>query len=268
MRTSDKPRFLAVLDFEATCADERDSDWSIERQEIIELPIALVSVDERRHLDTFHTFIEPTEQSQLTAFCTELTSIRQDEVTGQPKIGDAMAAFDAWVLQHGLEPQSCCVVTCGDWDLKRMWPKQASLVPGLATPPLFRRWCNIKKVFAQATGNKAMGMMGMLEVAGLRHEGRHHRGLDDVLNLVRVVQWLLEQGVDVGWTWSDADRKTERARLDKKLSRRSRAREQQRAALASLPDAVAEGVRSGLRTELAALDSELEVLERHLHVFG
>ncbi len=196
-------RFIAVLDFEATCADAAATPvWDLARQEIIEFPVTLVSLDRREAVDTFHSFVRPTEQPRLTAFCTELTSIRQDEVDGQPTISDVVARFDDWVREHQLTPENCTVATCGDWDLRRMWPKQAGLVEGLGTPALFRRWCNLKVVFSKHTGHRRQDMMGMLRAAGIPHVGHHHRGADDVRNLVAIALWLHDQGASIEATAS------------------------------------------------------------------
>ncbi|MBW2463313.1 MAG: exonuclease domain-containing protein [Deltaproteobacteria bacterium] len=196
-------RFIAVLDFEATCADTAATpDWQVERQEIIEFPVTLVSLDRREAVGSFHSFVRPTEQPRLTAFCTELTSIRQNEVDGQPPITEVIGRFDDWVREHRLTPDNCTVATCGDWDLLRMWPKQAGLVPSLETPALFRRWCNLKRVFSKHTGRRMQDMMGMLAAAGIPHVGRHHRGADDVRNLVALTLWLHDHGASLGATAS------------------------------------------------------------------
>lgn len=189
--------FLAVLDFEATCGD---AGFDSSLQEIIELPVALVSLADARVVATFGTFVRPTRQPVLTAFCTELTGIRQSDVDGAPTILDAMAQLDVWLTEH--DAHAALAATCGDWDLKQMWPRQLSLERRLVTPPLFRAWCNLKVPFQQVTKTKAKGMMGMLATLGLAHEGRHHRGADDVKNLCRIALELHRRGAELAVTAS------------------------------------------------------------------
>ena len=65
------PRYLLVLDFEATCGD------GIRDQEIIELPTFVYDFEEDKVLATFHEYIRPIANPRLTEFCTKLTGIEQ-----------------------------------------------------------------------------------------------------------------------------------------------------------------------------------------------
>ncbi len=264
-------RILAVLDFEATCADvSATPQWDLDRQEIIEVPVGLVSVADGSVVDSFSTLVRPVEQPLLTDFCTGLTSIRQDELVGQPTIGQALADLGRWLDDHDADETNTLVTTCGDWDLLRMWPKQAALVPDLQTPPLFQRWCNLKVVYQEATGRKRAGMMGMLRGLGLPHEGHHHRGADDVRNLCRVVIELLTTGAQFRPTWSDPERTRERKRHERKLSQLESAATAKRRALAELPglpDGSAPQVRSRMERQLEQLLSEAQRLTSMIRVF-
>ena len=59
---------------------------------------------------------------------------------------------------------------------------------------------NIKELFPAPEGWKgkgkyrARGMTDMLDSLGLELEGRHHSGIDDTLNIARVVVELLQRG--------------------------------------------------------------------------
>lgn len=200
---SSPPTYLAVLDFEATCADKNiDVGWDAAKQEIIELPVALLSVAERKVIATFESFVRPTQQPKLTAFCTALTTITDADLEGQPEITEVIERLHTWLDAHGVNAENTCVATCGDWDLKTMWPRQVKLVPALAarSPEIFRTWCNLKVVFQKHTGMKATGMIPMLERMGITHQGTHHRGIDDVRNLCALAVRLLEDGAVVGPT--------------------------------------------------------------------
>jgi ERI1 exoribonuclease 3 len=261
---------LAVLDFEATCADRNvDPMWDSSQQEIIEFPVALVSIAERRVVDSFATFVRPSRQPILTAFCTQLTTIQQEDLEGQPMIGEVLTRFATWLDAHGITDDNTCAVTCGDWDLRRMWPLQASLVPDLhgRTPRLFRRWCNLKVAFGAHTGTRASGMMGMLQQLGLAHEGVHHRGVDDVKNLCKVVTHLLEAGAEIRPTWTERERDVERQLYETKLLEASSALAAKRAARDELPPSVPETVRAKFDDQLEHLSSELDRWRAYVGVF-
>lgn len=76
----------------------------------------------------------------------------------------------------------------------------------------FDRRINIKRVFkkvmteaGQMDGRRQskqrLGMLGMLRKCGLQLEGRHHSGIDDSRNILRIAQALIERG----WVPSEAD---------------------------------------------------------------
>jgi inhibitor of KinA sporulation pathway (predicted exonuclease) len=178
-------------------------------------------------------------------------------------IHDAMAALTKW-----LSNRDALAVTCGDWDLKTMWPRQVGLEPTLQTPPLFRRWCNLKHPFRALTGNNGGGMMAMLTAMGLAHEGRHHRGADDVANICRIVIAMLGRGLTIEATWADEQRAKEHAQWRRKWSETQaelRAREQ---ALAALPAEVSPAVRAQLEATVARLERDVVRLQAQRDVFA
>jgi ERI1 exoribonuclease 3 len=52
----------------------------------------------------------------------------------------------------------------------------------------FRKYINIKKYFFKLVKvrERVNGMMDMLKVLGLKHEGKHHSGIDDVINICNI----------------------------------------------------------------------------------
>ena len=95
--------------------------------------------------------------------------------------------------------QNYIFVTCGDWDLKTMLPRQCKAFKE-EVPAVFQRWLNIKNFYAEATGDggkKKNGTVGMLEGLSLKLEGRHHCGLDDCRNISQILIELLYQRRDV-----------------------------------------------------------------------
>jgi inhibitor of KinA sporulation pathway (predicted exonuclease) len=196
--------YFCVLDFEATCEKGRRNGPTFQA-EVIELPSVLLDGRTMRAVDEFQSYVRPVVNPVLTAFCTELTGIEQSWVEESPPFPEALRQHTAWLQKHGIavsgaSGKSVACVTCGDWDLKTMLPDQLRLLHGRrpAVPAHFRRWVNIKKVYAQSvpTGrrSKASDLTGMLKGLGLTLEGRHHSGIDDCRNIANVVRALAERG--------------------------------------------------------------------------
>ena len=105
-----------------------------------------------------------------------------------------------------LEPEgmaSHLFVTCGDWDLKTMLPNQLSISDAdygldeqgnLIAP--YNRWINIKTPFRKHVElpRVNIGMAGMLKKLKLDLVGRHHSGIDDCKNILRIIQTMREGG--------------------------------------------------------------------------
>lgn len=186
---------LVILDFEATCQPGTPPT----PQEIIEFPSVLIDLREEGVIDEFESFVRPVHHPQLSEFCTELTSIRQEDVACAPVFAEVFDRHLAWLKGHqllgGEDPG--VIVTCGDWDLSTMLPVQcrASERSIAEVPRIYRRWINIKKIFSKTRrGAKAFGMPTMLSNLGLELVGRHHRGIDDCRNIARMAQALATVG--------------------------------------------------------------------------
>ena len=113
-----KLKNFLVLDFEATCDRVR-----IDPQEIIEFPCLLLN-DKLEQVATFHEYIRPVGIQTLTPFCTELTGITQDMVDEKSNFSEVLAKFCSWVEENGISSTDSSFVTCGQWDLVDMLPRQ------------------------------------------------------------------------------------------------------------------------------------------------
>lgn len=189
--------YAVVLDFEATCGAEENPH----PQEIIEFPSVLLELKTGRKIDEFTSFIRPVHNTELTKFCIDLTSIEQDDVDNAPSFADVLERHIMWLGRHGVNAGNGILVTCGDWDLQIMFPKQC----GIARPevralyPIYSRWLNVKSLFCAVVGRKkAPGMLGMIHALGLTLQGRHHRGIDDCRNIANILLSLTDRGGRVG----------------------------------------------------------------------
>jgi len=108
----------------------------------------------------------------------------------------ALDKYQNWLKSNGLnlEDKNFAIITCGDWDLKTMLPKQCDLVQS-SVPSFCKSWINIKQVFSVFYNQPIVDMPYMLEYLHLPLVGRHHSGIDDCKNITSIVMTMLEDGV-------------------------------------------------------------------------
>ncbi|KAI0756628.1 exonuclease [Daedaleopsis nitida] len=197
-------RYLLILDFEATC-DNTGRVVPRDEMEIIELPTLLYDMEQDKVPAIFHEYIQPARHSALTSFCTQLTGISQETVDTADIFPSVWGRYQTFLRQHHLldDAESVAFLTCGDWDLKTMLPQQLRLSgvqPGLdastgALAAPYNRWINVKTSFRDFYGLKSSkGMVGMLQHLKMGLEGRHHSGIDDCKNILRIVQRMQRDG--------------------------------------------------------------------------
>jgi inhibitor of KinA sporulation pathway (predicted exonuclease) len=187
-------RFV-VIDFEATC----DEPYNPDPQEIIEFPAVVVDPGGASDAVEFHSYVRPVVHPRLTPFCAKLTGIAQNVVSAAPTFPEVMARFAEWGREH-CGPDSL-VVTCGDWDLGSLLPRQCTQHL-LAVPAWANQWANLKRVFAWnfPHASERAGLPEIAAALGISLVGRLHSGIDDARNIARVLRKMLEFGVDVANT--------------------------------------------------------------------
>ncbi|MEM9456768.1 MAG: 3'-5' exonuclease [Myxococcota bacterium] len=168
-----------VVDLEATC----DQHHGIPRQEteIIEIGAVLVDRETLEPQGEFQTFVRPVIHPQITEFCTELTSITQDNVDGAPRFAQAMAELSQWL------PRPVTMASWGAYDHNQF---RTEARRRRVTLPWGNDHFNIKEAFAKRFGRR-MGVSGALRRVGLTFDGRAHRGIDDARNIVRLLPHAL-----------------------------------------------------------------------------
>lgn len=174
---------LAIVDFEATCCD-KDS-FPREEMEIIEIGSVAVETTTGKILSEFCTFIRPQRNPLLTKFCTDLTTITQDDVDGAPLFHGATAAFSAWLARF----EAPVFASWGDYDRQQL-EKDCAFheVPF----PFANGHRNLKAEFSAAIGSsKRFGLGQAIGKLGLSFTGTAHRGIDDARNIARVYKEIL-----------------------------------------------------------------------------
>jgi len=172
---------IIVVDIEATCWDKMPPpDGQI--NEIIEIGLCIYNVDEDEISGKRSIFVKPVA-SKVSPFCTELTTITQDDVD-----------------EHGIDYADACQLLVDEYNARKyVWASW-----GGYDHKMFRKQCkrmgvsypfgdkhmNIKSVFADYAG-KRMGMARALRHTGLELEGTHHRGDDDAWNIAHLLQYMV-----------------------------------------------------------------------------
>lgn len=178
---------IIVLDFEATCWETPAAQGN-KSQGIIEFPSVLIR--DNKVVSEIQNYVKPKEK--VSKFCTELTGITQATVDNGVTLSKAVQEHDKWVREN--DAYDAYVVTCGNWDLGTMLPKQCSMND---TPEYLRQWINIKDEFQYFYNtSKPMGMAGMLKYLKIPLVGKHHSGIDDCRNLSKIWIRMVNDGYD------------------------------------------------------------------------
>ncbi|MFG2781866.1 exonuclease domain-containing protein [Streptomyces prunicolor] len=177
-------QLLNVVDVEATCWDRGRPPGAV--SEIIEIGLTVVDLASAERVARHRILVRPV-RSTVSEFCTELTGLTQHDVDGGVDFAEACRLLAA---EHhaGSRPWA----SWGDYD-RNQFTLQCRHT---RTPyPFGRHHTNAKTAFTEAHGlRKRPGMAQALEIAGLRLEGRHHRGEDDAWNIAALVLHLSERG--------------------------------------------------------------------------
>ena len=137
---------LIVVDFEATCDSGEECLTRLQqcdRHEIIEFPALWLDARDAVERGCFHEYVRPTETHhaqyhapeappslarQLSAFCTQLTGITQEQVNGAAPLADVLSRFVQWIeacgLAAALRNGTAVFIAHGGWDLGDQLPRE------------------------------------------------------------------------------------------------------------------------------------------------
>ncbi|PZO11386.1 MAG: 3'-5' exonuclease [Betaproteobacteria bacterium] len=175
---------VLVIDLEATCSNDESITGS--NMEIIEIGACWVN-PKGEILDTFQSFVRPVLNRILTPFCTQLTTIAQDEVDGAPTFDQVAPLLQEFAVKHYEE--NSIWTSWGNYDRSQF--EYDSARHGVENPVAHLPHANLKKIFAKKRKIKRVGMMGALQIAGIEHTGEHHRALDDAINISKLLKVAL-----------------------------------------------------------------------------
>lgn len=173
---------VLVVDVESTCWEGGVAPHGQSR-EIIEIGVAVIDVATLKREEKRSVLVKP-EHSYVSAFCTKLTTIQDDDLRDAISLAEA-----ATVLVTEFKSKERLWASWGDYDLLQFRSEC-----GLKNIeyPFGHRHLNIKTLDAVAHGlTSERGMAPTLRRLGLPLEGTHHRGGDDAWNIAGILCKML-----------------------------------------------------------------------------
>ncbi|MCX7596777.1 MAG: exonuclease domain-containing protein [Fischerella sp.] len=178
-------QYFLIVDVEATCSNDNSIPRS--ETEIIEIGAVMLNGETWIIESEFQQFIRPVRHPQLTNFCTQLTTIRQEDVDAASTFPEVISRFQEWVYSFP-NPIFC---SWGDYD-KNQFIRDCKFhkVPY----PFSSEHRNIKKEFSEYCGvSQKFSMAEALQYLGIELQGIHHRGIDDARNIAAIFRHMNTQ---------------------------------------------------------------------------
>lgn len=172
---------LLIIDLEATC-------WlgpppQGQRNEIIEIGVATLDLTTFEPLRRDTRIVKPA-RSEISAFCTELTSITPEMAA----LGVSLAEACDW-LRDEFRAHERVWGSWGSYDHKML---VAQCAADAVTYPFSAHHINLKRVYGKLTKQRqGLSLKSALEQLTISFDGTHHRGVDDAHNTARIVQQVL-----------------------------------------------------------------------------
>ncbi len=174
---------ILVIDVESTCWKGKPPKGQI--SEIIEIGICLVDLARLQRLEKYSILVKP-QRSEISAFCTELTTLTPEMFTQANRFHEA-----ALILKAAYHSKERPWASWGAYD-RRQFERVCQLYD--VGYPFGPRHLNLKTLFAVAMGlPHEIGMAAACRKIGLTLEGTHHRGVDDAWNIAAILCFLLKQ---------------------------------------------------------------------------
>ncbi|KAF3888699.1 MULTISPECIES: 3'-5' exonuclease [Nostocales] len=183
--TTNRASYFLIVDLEATCSD--DGFIPSGEMEIIEIGAVMLNSSTWEIDSEFQQFVKPVRHPQLTKFCTELTTIRQEDVDKASGFPEVISQFKEWIE---LFPRNI-FCSWGNYDKKQFLQDcEFHKVPY----PFGSEHRNIKNEFSEYLGvSKGFGMAKALQHLGIELQGTHHRGIDDARNIAAIYRYMKTQ---------------------------------------------------------------------------
>jgi inhibitor of KinA sporulation pathway (predicted exonuclease) len=172
---------VIIVDIEATCWEGDPPPG--QESEIIEIGICLLDVPSGQRSQKQSILVRP-QRSTVTAFCTQLTTLTQEQVDQGISFSEACAQ-----IKRDYRPRGRTWASYGDYD-RIMFQRQCEREG--VTYPFNRTHINVKNLLALGQNlPREVGLDQALALLNLPLEGTHHRGVDDAWNIAAILAYLL-----------------------------------------------------------------------------
>lgn len=181
---------VLIVDLEATCWDTHvpglNRMQTVNDMEVIEFGCVIADA-EGQVVDSRSFLVRPLERPKLSTFCTSLTSITQRDVDQSDSYPQVIAALDEWLANYDIS----CWGSWGNYDRNQISVEQSrhECAPRFFALP----HVNLKTLWRKSNGlsRKAKsGLLHALEYHELAFSGAHHSGIDDALNIARLLPFI------------------------------------------------------------------------------
>lgn len=172
---------LLIIDLECTC--EPDPQY---KGDVIEIGAVLIDVPRFELLHELQYYTRPT-LTEVTGFCTELTGITADTVSGAPSFSARMRELADFIAEHSVESWA----SYGKFD-KNQVARQCER-ESVANPLEALTHMNIKWIAGahHGFGKVSPGLGAVLSLMQIDRHGRAHCGLDDSMSVAAVLGQIL-----------------------------------------------------------------------------
>ena len=183
-------RDVIVFDIECTCWDDT-AGKSRDERETIEIGAVKLDGINWNVVSTFDIFIKPVNNPILSPYCTNLTTIKQEDVDKATTFGEAIHEFDVWSFTSGYNVP--LYLSWGYFDKNHLIMEAGKkgytgrLITNIGS---MYNHVNVKERFAQRMGGKPCGVSKALGRLEMQFEGTQHRGVDDAVNIAKIAKFL------------------------------------------------------------------------------
>lgn len=178
-----KHKSILVIDVEATCWDDgRVDNHPSRRNEIIEIGIAEIGLKSKKIERTESIIVKPNT-STISPFCTKLTTLTPEFV--EEKGVSYWAALD--ILDNKYKAYQQIFASWGDYDRKAF---ERNCAWCETSYPFGNMHLNVKALFLAKYGYTG-GQQKCGNDLGIKMEGTAHRGIDDAVNIAKILLKLL-----------------------------------------------------------------------------
>lgn len=171
---------ILVVDIESTCWEENQTD---NISEIIEIGISPIDTKSGNILESRSIIVKP-EHSEVSEFCTRLTTLTQEDVDSGISFKDAC---DILVNEYHSKKYMWGSYGHYDKDQFGIQCKRANV-----EYPFSKGHINVKLLLAlKLSLRKDVGMEKALKLLDMPLIGTHHRGIDDSRNVAKILLKIL-----------------------------------------------------------------------------